>query len=107
MSLPNVQPIRLVHGLAARAQAGGCAVHEHSRVTRLDSAAVFVAADRAERPGRTRRIQLSGRLQRRSILRARKRITFRTILLLRRTEARGDGDGGCSSNADRSHEAPD
>jgi len=40
-------------------------------------------------------------------LRARKRITFRTILLLRRTEARGDGDGGCSSNADRSHEAPD
>ncbi len=68
MSLPNVQPIRLVHGLAARAQAGGCAVHEHSRVTRLDSAAVFVAADRTERPGRTRRIQLSGRLQRRSIL---------------------------------------
>jgi len=41
------------------------------------------------------------------MVRARKRITFRTILLLRRTEARGDGDGGCSSNADRSHEAPD
>jgi len=41
-----------------------------------------------------------------AFLRARKRITFRTILL-RRTEPRGDGDEWYSSNADRSHEAPD